>query len=268
MKPHQLLKKYLERKQKVNPKYSLRAFARDLKVNAGFVSRMLNGNQEVPLKRLGQIARILDLDTVALNDLKKAIACEFMSEIGLSTKYLSGSTEQSLATFEDKAMTAKDLSALSPWYNIAILELCTCEDFQADSKWIADRLNITQAQVEKSVTYLQNNGYLEEQDGLLVKTHKHIRFPTKQSTEIVRYYHKSMMELAVKEMFQKTDTKRFHQRLITSTSIAVNPENIAAAKERMAEFQLKLAEMLREGPCTEVFDLTMALFPLTRSRDG
>lgn len=267
MKPHQLLKKYLERKQKVNPKYSLRAFARDLEVNAGFVSRMLNGTQEVPLKRLGQLAKILELDAVALKDLKKAIAFEFMSEIGISSKDMAINSKQSLVTFEEKAMTAKEMSVLSPWYNIAILELCTCENFQANSKWIAERLNITVAQAEKSVSYLQTNGYIKEEDGQLIKTHKHVRLPTKQSAEIVRHFHKNMMELAVKEMFQKTDNKSFNERLITSTSIAVNPENIPAAKERLAEMQLEIAEMLREGGCTEVYDLTLALFPLTKSQN-
>lgn len=264
MKPHQLLKKFFLRKQKAYPKYSLRAFARDLKVSPSFASRILSGAQEIPFKRLPQIAEVLDIDGIALKDLKKSIAADFLNEIGLTSNDLSKNSKQSLATFEDKWMTPKEMSVLSPWYNIAIPELCTCEDFHSDVDWIAKRLSITPEQAEKSLTYLLANGYIKESNGKLLKTNRHMRLPTKQSVEIVRHFHKSMMELAVKEMFQKTDTKSFSNRLITSTSIAVNPANIPLAKERLAEVQLEIAEILREGPCSEVFDLTLALFPVTK----
>ncbi|NUN06840.1 MAG: DUF4423 domain-containing protein [Bdellovibrio sp.] len=65
-------------------------------------------------------------------------------------------------------------------------------------------------------------------------------------------------------MQNKTDEKSFERRLITSTSIAANSKNIPRAKEKLAEVQLEIAEILREGPCDEVIDLTLILFPLTK----
>jgi uncharacterized protein (TIGR02147 family) len=266
MKPHQILKKYFLRKQKANPKYSLRAFARDLKVSAPFASRLFLGTQEIPLKRLGQIAKVLDMDILDLKDLKNAIAKEFLNTLGLSSKDFVEPPKQVLSTFEDKAMTLKEMSVLSPWFNIAILELVTCEDFKSDAAWMAKRLGIRPDQAETSKTYLIRQGYLKEVRGVLQKTDRHLRLPTKNSLDIVKRYHKSMMDLAAKEMFRNGDSRSFENRLITSTSIAVNPANIPLAKERLAEVQLEVSELLREGPCTEVYDLTLVLFPLTHSR--
>lgn len=265
MAPHLIIKKYFARKQKVNPKYSLRSFARDLDVNPAFVSRLLNGKQEIPVQRLDQIAKILEMDSLTSKELKKSMATKLLKEMGLDANEVGKNKSTSILQFDDRAMTAKEMSVLSPWYNITIMELVTCADFRMDTGWIAKRMNLTKDQVERSLSYLLENGYLKKDvDGQVSKTNKQLRLPSKLSVGIIRQFHKSMMELAVKEMFQKISDKDFAERLITSTSIAVNKENIPKAKERMLEMQIEIAEILREGECTEVFDLTLALFPLTQ----
>lgn len=264
MAPHLILKKYFLRKQKIKSRYSLRSFARDLKVNPAFISRVLNGKQEIPLKRLKQMAEILDLDSVVITDLKKAIANDFLTQLGLSNKDFPSATKSSLMNYDDRVPSTKEMNVLNPWYNITIMELVTCESFIYDKTWIAKKLGLTSDQFASSLSYLLSNGYLKEENGFLRKTSKLVRLPTKKSHAIVRQFHKSMMELAVKEMFQHTDDESFSFRFIASTSIATNPSNMAKARERLAEIQLELAEILREGTCTEVFDLTLALFPLTK----
>ncbi len=264
MAPHLIIKKYFARKQKVNPKYSLRSFARDLDVNPAFVSRLLNGKQEIPRQRLDQITKILEMDSLTSKELKKSMAAILLKEMGLDPSEIGKSKASSILQFDDRAMTAKEMSVLSPWYNITIMELVTCANFKMDAGWIAKRLNLTNDQVERSLSYLIENGYLKKDQDGLIKTNKQLRLPTKLSAGIIRQFHKSMMEFAVKEMFQKIGDKDFAERLITSTSIAVNKENIPKAKERMLEMQIEIADILRDGECTEVFDLTLALFPLTQ----
>lgn len=263
-KPHLILKKFFLAKQKINAKYSLRSLARDLDLTPAFVSRLLNGKQEIPLQRLGQFAKVLQMDTLSIKELKFAIARNFLNELGLTTKDFAVSEKTSTLSYDDRPQTLKEMSVLSPWYNVSIMEMTTCEGFKMDIPWIAKRLGIEKDQVQKSITYLVNSGYLAEENGTLVKTSKKIRLATAKSIDIVRGYHKSMVELAIKDMQQKTDDKSFEQRLITSTSIAANSKNIPRAKEKLAEVQLEIAEILRDGPCDEVLDLTLILFPLTK----
>jgi uncharacterized protein (TIGR02147 family) len=260
---HLILKKFFALKQSVNPKYSLRSLARDLGVNPSFVSRVLAGKQEITPSRLDQFIQLLNIDAVAAKELKLSLVEEYMRELGVHDTELLGRAEFSVMDYEDRQLTLKEMNILNPWFNIAILEFTALDEFVHDAQAIAKRLGLRVDQVEKSLSYLLNNGYLEQSEQGLKKTSKKLRLPTQKSHETVRFFHKAMMELAVKEMFQKTDDQSFNARLVTSTSIATNSKKIAQAKERIAAFQLEIAELLHEEPCDEVYDLTIALFPMT-----
>lgn len=261
--PGVILRKYLRRKQQSNPKYSLRSFARDLKVSPAFASRLMNGKQEIPIARLARIAQILDMDELALKDLKKAITLSFMDSLGLKARDF-GLSQAHLSGFSDKPSSAKAMTVLDPWFNLAIMDLTTCEEFLAEPSWIARRLGIKKEDAARSLDFLKSNGWIELRDGQYSKTEQQIRLPTRQSLSIVRGFHKSMLEKGIQEMYRKTDEASFRDRLITSSTVAVNRANLPAAKERMAELQIELAEILRDGPCTEVYDLSLLLFPLSR----
>ncbi len=262
--PNLILKKFFNLKQKKNPSYSMRSLARDLKLTPAFISRLLSGKQDIPVQRLDEFAKILQIDALSLKELKIAIAKKQLKELGLSERDFDGFKKTSALSYDDKPQTTKEISVLSPWYNIAIMEMATCENFKNDSAVIAKKLGIQKDQAQKSLEYLISNEYLQEENGTLKKTNKKIRLATTTSAQIVRSYHKSMIELAVKDMQQNTDSESFGKRLITSTSIAVNSAQIPLAKEKLAEAQLEIAEILTSGPCDEVYDLTLLLFPLTK----
>lgn len=263
MKTHELIKKALKRKQKLNPSYSLRALARDLKLSAAFISRVLNGQQNIPLERLEDLAQVLSLDQMNIRDIKVSIATEFLKRLNLDSKTISRTHKSTyLENYEDSNITAKSLSILGQWYHLPILELVTCA-IKVDLKTWAKKLNITHGQVKQSFDYLLEEGYIEEKSGQFRKTDKKLRLPLKKSEAIVRTFHRSMLQKANEHMHQHTDETSYRNRLITSTSIAVNPENLQKAKQRLLEAQLEVADILSEGECTEVYDLSLVLFPLT-----
>ena len=71
-----ILKLYFDRKRVSTPAYSLRALARDLKVSPAYVSQVFNGKKPLPESRLAEIIRILDLDDIAVLQLKEALYTE------------------------------------------------------------------------------------------------------------------------------------------------------------------------------------------------
>ncbi|WP_413557093.1 hypothetical protein [Bdellovibrio sp. HCB209] len=80
---HQILKAALEQRQSLNPKYSLRNFAKDLSVNPSFVSRILTGKQTIPSARLEEIIQTLQMDESASKRLKIELIRDYMKELGL-----------------------------------------------------------------------------------------------------------------------------------------------------------------------------------------
>jgi cyanate lyase len=80
---HQILKSALEKRQSLNPKYSLRSFAKDLAVNPSFVSRVLTGKQTIPSSRLEQVIETLHMDAHTAKALKIELVRDYMKELGL-----------------------------------------------------------------------------------------------------------------------------------------------------------------------------------------
>lgn len=261
-----ILKKFFSLKKTVNPRYSLRSLARDLDVNPSVVSRILTGKQDITPIRLEQFIEILNIDAIAAKELKRHLIISYMKELGLEESDLFGMPPVSVMDYDDRHLSIKDMNILNPWYNIAILEFSACEDFVKDPAWIAKRLGLRVDQVEKSLTYLLLNGFLVESEEGYRKSSRKLRLPMFKSHEVVRYFHKAMMELAVREMFQKTDDQSYASRLITSTSIAVNSAKLEESKAQIAKMQLEIAEMLNQEPCDEVYNLTIGLFPITVSK--
>jgi len=152
---------------------------------------------------------------------------------------------------------------LSRWYYLSLLDLCTCKEFTDDPEWIAKRLGITPFEAKRAWQMLLQGRWVKRTETGWTKSNKHLRFPTRQSQEVVRNYHRQTLEKAQKEL-NKTDPESFAKRLISGASVAVNPEKIEEAKLRLHAALVEISKLLSEGPCTEVYQLQVQLFPVTR----
>lgn len=56
-----VLKEIFEERKRNNPRYSLRAFARDLRMQAPSLSHILNGHRRLPETRVADVVEILNL---------------------------------------------------------------------------------------------------------------------------------------------------------------------------------------------------------------
>ena len=54
-----------------------------------------------------------------------------------------------------------------------------------------------------------------------------------------------------------------HQRDLSAMTMAIDPENLPAAREFTRQYLLNLAELLEQGSRTEVYKVSVQLFPLT-----
>jgi uncharacterized protein (TIGR02147 family) len=54
-------------------------------------------------------------------------------------------------------------------------------------------------------------------------------------------------------------------RSMTGMTMAIDPAKIAEAKKLISEFNQKISRLLENGKQTEVYELQIALFPLTKN---
>lgn len=259
---HDILKIYFERKKLTYPQYSLRALARDLDVSPAYASAILSGKKPLPESRLKDFIKSLDLDDIAALQLKHAIFPEPKKSTTVSETQLSSADLDFFNKY--KPLDKKKYEILNEWYNIVIMDLTTCKDFQSNPEWIAKKLKISRLEVEIALENLKHHNLLEEKDGRLQKVELKLRFPTKMSQTVIRKFHKQMIKKAYEELDAKVEDEAFEKRLISGATFALNDDKIKILKEKIQNAIYEVSSMASEGPCQSVYQLNVQFFSLTK----
>src|SRR5665213_2339260 len=159
----------LQRRVKLNPRYSLRSFARNLNLSPGALSEILRGRREVSLKSIPSIAKSIGLNAsegrhlLKLAQLAKAAKDEGLREF---------STE---LPQDDRLVLSEDIfNLISEWYHFAILNLLDCDAFEWQSTWIAKRLGISRIQAQMAMELLLRMGLVARKNGSYQGTNQNV----------------------------------------------------------------------------------------------
>ncbi len=264
---HEILKMYFHRKKLTNSLYSLRSWARDIKISPGFASEMLSGKRPIPASRIAAIVTSLQMDFIAEELLKKAIVKAKLKKEGLPTSALEDTRREfdklrHLEAYEP--LEKKKFSILNPWYNVVILDLLSCTQFQDDLKWIANTVGISEFQAKWALDELLNQGFIKRDTKGLHKVSRRLRLALQESHPEIRTFHLHMIEKAKQHLQRQTTQADFKLREISGICLAANPENIPEAKIKLAEALHEVVEILTQGPCTQVYSLAVQLIPLLK----
>lgn len=257
MSPGEVLKMYFERKRVAQPRYSLRALARDLKVSPAYISQVFNSKKKVPETRLAELIRLLDMDDIAVLQLKDALHPGEKRKTALAPA--------DFAFFDRfRPLDQQKYAVLERWYMVALLDLTTLEDFDPRPAWIAKRLGISPTEAELALATLQEHGLLKEVDGKLTKADLKLRFPTKTTQLVIRRFHKQLIKKAYDELDQRAGHEAFDGRLVAGATFALNPAHLALLKQKIQECMYEVSSLAAEGPCRDVYQLNVQFFPLTK----
>jgi transcriptional regulator with XRE-family HTH domain len=269
---HEILAEHARTRARDARGLSLRAAARGLGISPSFLSEVLRGKKPIPPRRLGDFARFFGLDEAAERCLRKDVARQKMTQ-GLARHGLEASpgplpephalAPSPIDDYEDKGKAT--LALLEHWRYLAILDLATCADFSDDPAWMAARLGLGEAECAQALARLLALGFLrQEADGAYEKQTRLLRFAPRRSDPRVRALHAQMMQKALAELRLESSDEAFERRMISGITVAVNPRHFAQARTLLNETLHRVAEMLTEGECTEVYQLNCQLFPLTK----
>jgi uncharacterized protein (TIGR02147 family) len=79
----------------------------------------------------------------------------------------------------------------------------------------------------------------------------------------LKKHHEQSLDLAKESLF-RDDVKK---RDFTTVTMAIDPKKLSMAKERIRKFEDELSDLLESGHRTEVYRLSMQLFPLSKVED-
>lgn len=248
-----LLQKKLAEIQHSNPRYSLRAYAAKVGVHVGALTYIMNGKRNVSRKLAERIALRLLLDPQQRSEL-----LDLFPE---KTKYRKASNSQEPAQPRYLELNASQFKIAAEWEHFAIMSLAQCDDFDSSVDWISKRLGITPARTTQAVERLLKLGLFEmDGSGKLSRTKQSYRTSDDVAEISLKRHHEQSLELAKDSLYRDNVASRD----FTSITMAIDPKKLSMAKERIRKFEDELSDLLESGHRTEVYRLSMQLFPLSK----
>ncbi len=246
------LREEFSRKQRSNRSYSLRAYARDLSVHPSTLSLVLLGKRPLPLKDSSRVQIGLNL-----NARERTLFSE-----SLGKKHISLDRIQ-IGNTDDRALLDEQtyFQVIAEWEHYAAFTLFDCEGFEPTPKEIARRLGITEVRAQVVLENLIRYGLLERtEDGALRKAIPRIRTTEDVASQALQASHRDTLELGQKKLSEIPVELRDY----SSLTVALDPEKLPEAKVIIREFRQKMADLLKGGCKTEVYQLAIQFFPLTQ----
>lgn len=228
---------------KRNQRYSLRAFAKFLELDASSLSQILRGKRPISKKGIQTICQRLSATSADLNAFG-----------------LLGSSQNKNDDYYQIALD--EFAVISDWYHYAILELTYVDDFRADPLWIARQLSITKKEVKAAIERLKRLGLLLEKNNTLVKsTHLH----TNQSAVSTSTAHRELQRQLVQKALIAVDDCPAEEKDITSITMAIDESKLNKARDIIRRFRRDLCALLEDGNQSRVYNLNIQLYPISKS---
>lgn len=250
-----ILREELARRMQSNPRYSQRAFARDLGLSPGELSELMRGVRKLSLRSVLRIAQSLGLNETETKHLGYLVQLE--RAMGLEEM------DRSSLPPPDKRnqLSVTMFNVVSDWFCMALLNLTECEGFRWSERWIAQRLSISVAEVRAAIDRLQRVGLIEKKKSGFHVSRDYVISPEGIPSEAIRSYHRQILQKASHAL----DLQKVSEREIAGVGFAVDPKSIPALKKDISTFlDSVMAKYGRGKHRREVYHCEVALFRLTK----
>lgn len=239
-----LLNEY-QRRRSSAPKLTNAQFAKILGIPSSRLSDYINGRRIMTSAVGKQVIKGLGMNESDLVHLKNLIEFD----------------KRKLKTMLPEVQLKEDeFGVICDWYHFAILALVPVKSFQPNGTWIANRLNIPTEVANAAIERLCRLGLLKIEDGKFIVTHKQLETSHNIPSDSIRRSHKQSLIQVLDNM----DYVPLDLRDVTSITFPMNRKKIPEAKRLIRNFRRKMATLMTQGPKTDVYNLNIQLFPVTK----
>ena len=238
---------------KRNPQYSLRAFAKTLKVDPSQLSKILHRKRRISVSLIRSIGTTLELSP------------------GQIHWYLQAERIDDHSPYPERfqALEQDAFEVIADWYHFAILELMNVNGFTSSAEWIATSLGLSVIEARSAIERLCRVGLLEiNPEGLwkdLSKGRRSFNLGTNYSSVAHRKAQKQILELSTKSIDDVPIERRDHSSMMMATT----PKKLEQAKAMIDKFRYDLCHFLEATDDREmVYQLSISLFPVSKSGES
>ena len=256
-----ILREELAVRSQINPRYSLRAFARDMELAPSRLSEVLSGKQGLSRPVASRIA-----DKLGYSDTERDFFCDLVESIHARKEQSRSEAMEKIkrAFDENELLRLKNdtFHLISDWFHLAMLELTTLDGFQSDVKWIAKVLGISENEVELGLERLERFGFISRDNGQIVTVEQRTTTPGGTPSESIKKFHKQILQKAMDSIYlQPIDS-----RDLSAIVLAVDRSRLGEAKERIKQFRREFCTELNSSTVKDgVYCLSIQFFSLTET---
>lgn len=257
----EILKEELAVRCQINPRYSMRAFARDMELAPSRLSEVLNGKQGLSRPVADRIA-----ERLGYSSQERDFFCDLVESIhARKEKNRSEAIEKLKKQFDENELLVLNndtFNLISDWYHLAILELTTVKDFQSDVKWIAKELGISENETELALARLERFGFISRDKGVIVTVEQKTSTPGTTPSDSIKKFHKQILQKAADSIYLQTQETRDISEIV----VAVDRSRFQEAKEKIKMFRREFCtDMNRSEAKDGVYCLAIQFFSLTET---
>ena len=239
-------------KCRTNSRYSLRAYARFLQIDASTLSQMLRGNRKITGEKIKKLGFRIGLSPRQIQE------------------YLDSSSgpknRSSIELVDIKNLALDTFELISDWYHYAIFELIQLEGFRNDSKWIAKKLGIHVVEADAAVERLIRLNLVESVRGTLRQKVGFIT--TVANPQSAEAFRKQQMQILNKAL-SALEEVQIERRDQSGLTIAISSQRLPEIKEKIRQFRRSLhLSLSRDKRKDEVYQLCISFYPVTQNVSG
>lgn len=248
-------------RQRKNPAYSMRAFARDLGMSAQKLNQVLKKKCGLSPQAASEIASKIGL-TSSQRELFVALVESRHHRSRTVRELARNRVEKLLSRLDFEKIPKSSLNLFESWTLLAAYLLVDVDDFSSERSWIASRLGISAEQVREAYDKLFEAGLLTEVDGKWKRSRVALDFSFDGSSKILQNYYRQLWARAEFTM----EGERPENREFSASTISVSLDDVEFVRQEMEAFRKNLIQSIakRPGNAERVYALTMQFFPLDR----
>lgn len=258
------LRKELQKRAALNKTYSLRAFARDLKVSPSRLSEILakkNGLSQVNALR---IARSLELTPRDQDGFLLSVLSQHSRNPAERRKAIR-KLDELKASSPKKVLHQDEFRVVADWYHYGILELLNLKNFELSPVAVAAQLKISKTDAFAAIERLKNLGWIRKVNSRWVSDPEYRVFSSNTPSLALRKFHSQLVRKAEEAIHQQEMSERILQSLVLTTT----PERIQEAGRELSDFcykfNQKYGSKYLEGET--LYALTLQFFRLNTQED-
>lgn len=257
----EILKRHFAERLEENPRYSLRAFSRDLSISPSRLSEILNGKQGMSGEWADKISRRLQMSPREADDFRQKVLAADARSKQVRTQALARLELENGPEYE--VVQADTFKIIADWYHFAILELTKLKAFRPSARWVASKLGISVYEAKLASDRLMRLGLIEKDRLRWRPTNKTLTTSNGVPSEAIRKFNRQIIEKSKEAITMQT----VEERDISSLTLAVRSQDVPKVIERIRRFRRELnADLERSvpaGSADEVYSLAIQFFRLT-----